>query len=54
MGNVLLLNGSLITVTGDLPKVGTIIHAVIKNSDGSFEQITAEILETWEVNCDNY
>lgn len=48
MGNVLLSNGNLITVTGDLPEKGTVLHAVLKNPDGSFEQVTAEVLETWE------
>ena len=46
--SVLLANGSLVQYSGQVPMVGSTVTAVLKDRDGLFETVTAEILAIWE------
>lgn len=46
--SVLLSNGSLVHYNGEVPEIGSMVTAVIKNKDGSIEMVRAEVLAIWE------
>jgi len=46
--NVLLSNGSLVKHNGLAPEVGSTVTAILKDQNGSFETVTAEVLAIWE------
>jgi len=46
--SVLLSNGSLVKHNGLAPEIGSNVTAILKDQNGSFETVKAEVLAIWE------